>query len=154
MIGGVGSWAAEALARSGVAGLVLIDLDHVAESNINRQVQALGSTLGMAKAEALRRRVADIGASQVTHEWCVALASLHREPYAQYCLRHISQSAQQTGPAVALPDWIALLEQLAVRETAAAGSIHVMTIHKAKGLGFDVVFLVVCPLAFEFVLEE
>ena len=59
-LGGVGSWAAEALARSGVARLVLIDLDHVAESNINRQVQALGATLGMAKAEALRRRIADI----------------------------------------------------------------------------------------------
>jgi tRNA A37 threonylcarbamoyladenosine dehydratase len=43
-----------------VARLVLIDLDHVAESNINRQVQALGATLGMAKAEALRRRIADI----------------------------------------------------------------------------------------------
>ena len=52
--------AVEALARSGVARLVLIDLDHVAESNINRQVQALGSTLGMAKAEALRQRIADI----------------------------------------------------------------------------------------------
>jgi tRNA A37 threonylcarbamoyladenosine dehydratase len=59
-LGGVGSWAAEALARSGVARLILIDLDHVAESNINRQVQALGSTLGMAKAEALRQRIADI----------------------------------------------------------------------------------------------
>jgi len=59
-VGGVGSWAAEALARSGVASLVLIDLDHVAESNVNRQVQALGSTLGMAKVEALRRRIADI----------------------------------------------------------------------------------------------
>ena len=59
-LGGVGSWAAEALARSGVARLVLIDLDHVAESNINRQVQALGATLGMAKAEALRQRIADI----------------------------------------------------------------------------------------------
>ena len=59
-LGGVGSWAVEALARSGVAALVLIDLDHVAESNINRQVQALGSTLGMAKAEALRLRIADI----------------------------------------------------------------------------------------------
>ena len=59
-VGGVGSWAAEALARSGVAGLVLIDLDQVAESNINRQVQALGSTLGAAKVEALRRRIADI----------------------------------------------------------------------------------------------
>ncbi|MBI3369025.1 MAG: tRNA threonylcarbamoyladenosine dehydratase [Burkholderiales bacterium] len=59
-LGGVGSWAAEALARSGVAGLTLIDLDQVAESNINRQVQALGSTVGLAKAEALKRRIADI----------------------------------------------------------------------------------------------
>jgi len=59
-LGGVGSWAVEALARSGVGALVLIDLDHVAESNINRQVQALGSTLGMAKAQALAHRVSDI----------------------------------------------------------------------------------------------
>jgi tRNA A37 threonylcarbamoyladenosine dehydratase len=59
-VGGVGSWAVEALARSGVAQLVLIDLDHVAESNINRQVQALGATLGMAKVQALAQRVADI----------------------------------------------------------------------------------------------
>lgn len=59
-LGGVGSWAAEALARSGVARLVLVDLDHVAESNVNRQVQALGATLGMAKATALAQRLADI----------------------------------------------------------------------------------------------
>ena len=59
-LGGVGSWAVEALARSGVARLVLIDFDQVAESNINRQVQALSSTVGLAKAEALRRRIADI----------------------------------------------------------------------------------------------
>jgi tRNA threonylcarbamoyladenosine dehydratase len=59
-LGGVGSWAVEALARSGVASLVLFDLDHVAASNINRQVQALGSTLGMAKAQALRERILDI----------------------------------------------------------------------------------------------
>ena len=59
-LGGVGSWAVEALARSGVAALTLIDLDQVSESNINRQIQALGSTVGMAKAEALKRRIADI----------------------------------------------------------------------------------------------
>jgi tRNA A37 threonylcarbamoyladenosine dehydratase len=59
-LGGVGSWAAEALARSGVGALTLVDLDHVSESNVNRQVQALGSTLGMAKVEALRTRIADI----------------------------------------------------------------------------------------------
>lgn len=59
-VGGVGSWAAEALARSGVGTLTLIDLDHVAESNINRQVHALSSTLGMAKVLAMRERIAQI----------------------------------------------------------------------------------------------
>ncbi|MFZ9544283.1 MAG: tRNA threonylcarbamoyladenosine dehydratase, partial [Hylemonella sp.] len=48
-LGGVGSWSAEALARSGIGSLTLIDLDHVAESNINRQVLALDATLGQAK---------------------------------------------------------------------------------------------------------
>ena len=57
-LGGVGSWTAEALARSGVARLVLIDLDHVAESNINRQVQATSASLGQHKGEALRERIA------------------------------------------------------------------------------------------------
>ena len=59
-IGGVGSWCAEALARSGVGALTLIDLDHVAESNINRQVHALTDTLGVAKTEAMARRIAGI----------------------------------------------------------------------------------------------
>jgi len=57
-IGGVGSWAAEALARSGVRKLTLIDMDHVAESNINRQVHSLSTTIGMAKILAMRDRIA------------------------------------------------------------------------------------------------
>ena len=56
-IGGVGSWAAEALARSGVGQLVLVDLDHVAESNVNRQVHALTTTLGQSKVGAMRDRI-------------------------------------------------------------------------------------------------
>jgi tRNA A37 threonylcarbamoyladenosine dehydratase len=59
-LGGVGSWTVEALARSGVARLVLVDLDHVAESNINRQVQALTDTIGRHKGVALRDRIAGI----------------------------------------------------------------------------------------------
>lgn len=59
-IGGVGSWAAEALARSGVARLTLIDMDHIAESNINRQIHALSDTLGQAKIEAMCDRIAQI----------------------------------------------------------------------------------------------
>ncbi len=59
-IGGVGSWVVEALARSGVGALTIIDLDHIAESNINRQIHALGSTVGQAKVQAMANRVADI----------------------------------------------------------------------------------------------
>lgn len=59
-LGGVGSWAAEALARSGVSRLTLIDMDHIAESNINRQVHALEDTLGQAKVQAMRERIAHI----------------------------------------------------------------------------------------------
>jgi len=61
-VGGVGSWAVEALARSGVGRLTLIDLDHVAESNINRQIHALDDTLGQAKVLAMRERIAQINA--------------------------------------------------------------------------------------------
>lgn len=66
-LGGVGSWAVEALARTGVAQLTLFDMDHVAESNINRQVQALGETLGQHKGDALRKRIADIHPSCDVH---------------------------------------------------------------------------------------
>lgn len=59
-IGGVGSWSVEALARSGVGQITLIDLDHVAESNINRQIHATESTLGKAKVLAMRDRVSEI----------------------------------------------------------------------------------------------
>ncbi len=66
-VGGVGSWAVEALARSAIGHLTLIDLDHIAESNINRQIQALSPTLGQAKVLALAERIAQINpACQVT----------------------------------------------------------------------------------------
>lgn len=66
-VGGVGSWAAEALARSGVGSITLVDMDHVAESNINRQVQAMHSTLGAAKVEALWARIKDIAPQCEVH---------------------------------------------------------------------------------------
>ena len=66
-IGGVGSWAAESLARSGVGQLTLIDLDHVAESNINRQIHALEETVGQAKVLAMRDRIVQINPDCVVH---------------------------------------------------------------------------------------
>ena len=59
-VGGIGCWAVEALARSGVGNLTLIDFDQVAVSNTNRQIQALDSTFGMAKVDVLEQRIREI----------------------------------------------------------------------------------------------
>lgn len=59
-LGGVGSWCAEALCRAGVGRLTLIDSDTVSESNVNRQLCAVSSTLGRAKAEVMAERLRDI----------------------------------------------------------------------------------------------
>jgi tRNA A37 threonylcarbamoyladenosine dehydratase len=57
-VGGVGSWVVEALARSAIGRITMIDLDNVAESNINRQIQANTDTVGKAKVTALAERIA------------------------------------------------------------------------------------------------
>jgi len=59
-VGGVGSWIVEALARSAIGKITMIDLDHLAESNVNRQLHALTDTLGQAKVNALAQRIAQI----------------------------------------------------------------------------------------------
>lgn len=59
-VGGVGSWTAEALARTGIGALTLIDLDEVCLSNVNRQLPALTEAVGHAKVDVLRRRIAGI----------------------------------------------------------------------------------------------
>jgi tRNA A37 threonylcarbamoyladenosine dehydratase len=59
-VGGVGSWAVEALARAGVGSLTLIDMDDVCITNTNRQLPALAGTVGQPKVEVLARRVAEI----------------------------------------------------------------------------------------------
>jgi tRNA threonylcarbamoyladenosine dehydratase len=71
-LGGVGSWAAEALARSAVGAITLIDMDHVSESNINRQLVALSSTVGASKIEVMKNRLLDINPQLVVNlvdEW-------------------------------------------------------------------------------------
>jgi tRNA A37 threonylcarbamoyladenosine dehydratase len=59
-VGGVGSWAAEALARSAIGAITMIDLDMISESNTNRQLHALGDAYGQAKVDAMRDRIAAI----------------------------------------------------------------------------------------------
>ncbi|CAA2105466.1 tRNA threonylcarbamoyladenosine dehydratase [Variovorax paradoxus] len=96
-IGGVGSWAVEALARSGVGRLTMIDLDHVSESNINRQIHALETTVGQAKVEAMRDRIA-----QINPECRVQAIDDFVEPGNWVSLLDAAQAAN--GPATAVID--------------------------------------------------
>jgi tRNA A37 threonylcarbamoyladenosine dehydratase len=96
-IGGVGSWAVEALARSGVGRLTMIDLDHVSESNINRQIHALEATVGQAKVEAMRDRIA-----QINPECKVHAIDEFVEPGNWTALLEAAQAAN--GPATAVID--------------------------------------------------
>jgi tRNA A37 threonylcarbamoyladenosine dehydratase len=96
-IGGVGSWAVEALARSGVGRLTMIDLDHVSESNINRQIHALDATVGQAKVEAMRERIA-----QINPECKVQAIDDFVEPGNWLALLDGAQAAN--GPATAVID--------------------------------------------------
>ena len=66
-LGGVGSWCAEALCRAGIGELTLIDRDRVSESNRNRQLCALGSTVGLPKAEVMAARLRDINPDCLLH---------------------------------------------------------------------------------------
>ena len=66
-VGGVGSWAAEALARAGIGELTLVDFDRIAPSNLNRQVHALTSTIGRLKVEVMAERLIQINPALTIH---------------------------------------------------------------------------------------
>ena len=78
-LGGVGSYTAECLARSGIGELTLVDNDTVSVSNRNRQLQALESTVGMAKSDAIAARIRDINPNAVLHPMQATYDAAHRE---------------------------------------------------------------------------
>ncbi len=119
-LGGVGSWTVEALARSGVAQLVLVDLDHVSESNINRQVQALGDTLGQHKGEALRQRIADIHPACVVHVVDAFVDAANWPALLPVPVQVVVDACDQVRAKVALATW-ALREQVPLVCVGAAG---------------------------------
>ena len=82
-LGGVGGWCAEALCRSGVGELTLVDQDTVSVSNLNRQAAALRSTVGMEKARAAALRLSDIAPSCTLHPLCARYEADRREEFFQ-----------------------------------------------------------------------
>jgi tRNA A37 threonylcarbamoyladenosine dehydratase len=126
-IGGVGSWAVEALARSGVGRLTLIDLDHVSESNINRQIHALDSTVGQAKVDAMRDRIA-----QINPECKVFAIDEFVEPGNWTALLDAAQA--ENGPATAVIDACDQVKaKLAMAAWARASRTAFVTVGAAGG---------------------
>ena len=80
-LGGVGSYAAECLARSGVGELTIVDNDTVSLTNRNRQLEALESTLGMRKTDAVAQRLLDINPALTVHPVFGTYDSAHREEF-------------------------------------------------------------------------
>src|ERR1035438_3286673 len=100
-IGGVGTWAAEALARSGLGALTLVDLDEVCVTNINRQLHALTETIGRAKVEVMAGRIRAINPEcRVTAEqkfFNVQTAAELLAPKIDFVLDAIDRSEEHTS---------------------------------------------------------
>ncbi|MEN9436399.1 MAG: hypothetical protein RIR09_1054 [Pseudomonadota bacterium] len=123
-IGGVGSWVAEALARSGVGRLTLIDMDHVAESNINRQVHAITPTIGMAKVTAMQERIALINPDCQVH--CVD-AFVDADNWPSILPSHIDavvDACDQVRAKTAMAEWARKTKVAFVSVGAAGGKRH------------------------------
>jgi tRNA A37 threonylcarbamoyladenosine dehydratase len=123
-IGGVGSWAAEALARSGVAQLTLIDMDHVAESNVNRQVHALTGTLGQAKVTAMRERIAQIHPQCRVHEVDAFVEPDNWPQLPPQPVDALIDACDQARAKLALVSWARASVTLFVTVGAAGGKRH------------------------------
>jgi tRNA threonylcarbamoyladenosine dehydratase len=120
-IGGVGSWAAEALARSGIAALTLMDLDDICLTNTNRQVHALQHTVGRSKTASMAERLRAINPRIRVHE----LARFYNESTAEDLF---------TTPCHAIVDAIDSVRQKAhLLATARARGIPVVTVGGAGG---------------------
>ncbi|MGI4777439.1 MAG: tRNA threonylcarbamoyladenosine dehydratase [Janthinobacterium lividum] len=126
-IGGVGSWSVEALARSGVGRLTLVDLDHVSESNINRQIHALESTVGQAKVEAMRERIGQINPA------CAVLA-IDDFVDPDNWLAIVEQAERTQGALTAVIDACDQAKaKLAMSAWARSGKRHFITVGAAGG---------------------
>ena len=119
-LGGVGSWAAEALARTAIGHLVLIDFDHIAESNTNRQLHALEGEYGKAKVQAMTDRIRQINpeVTLTTHD-----AFLEPENLDTLIPKHaiVLDATDSVQTKIALAVWASKYERALVMCGAAGG---------------------------------
>ena len=104
-VGGVGSWAVECLARSGVGQLSLIDMDHVSESNVNRQLHAVSDTLGQSKVLAMKARILQINPACVVHVIDDFITPENTQELLPSGIDAVIDACDQVSAKVALAAW-------------------------------------------------
>jgi tRNA A37 threonylcarbamoyladenosine dehydratase len=139
-IGGVGSWVAESLARSGVGEITLIDMDHVAESNINRQIHALEGTLGMSKILAMKERIGQINPDCRVHtvddfvtpeNWMQLVKDLELDAHTQSPVSAVIDACDQVKSKVTMADWAIRQKKFFVTLGAAGGKRQAHLVEQA-----------------------
>jgi tRNA A37 threonylcarbamoyladenosine dehydratase len=123
-IGGVGSWAAEALARSGIGHLTLIDLDHVSESNINRQVHALTPTIGMSKILAMQDRIGLINPRCKIHSIDAFVEPGNWPTVLPDGVTAVIDACDQVKSKAVMADWARRNKRIYIAVGAAGGKRH------------------------------
>ncbi len=141
-LGGVGSWCAEALCRSGVGELTLIDMDDISVTNINRQAAALHSTVGMKKAEATALRLQDIAPGCTLHPVVARYEAEHREQFFSCAYDHIVDAIDLVSCKLDLIETahsrnIPIISALGTGNKTDAQQLRIADISKTEG----------CPLA-------
>lgn len=141
-LGGVGSYVAEALARAGVGSLVIVDHDRVAASNLNRQLPALHSTLGLPKVEVMARRLSEI------NPHC-RLVALDQFISAETCPELLSPDLNLVIDAIdSLTCKVELIAQCLERELAVLSSMGAGgRMDPTRVMASDLMDTQVCPLA-------
>jgi tRNA threonylcarbamoyladenosine dehydratase len=122
-LGGVGSWAAEALARSGVSEFTLIDMDHVAESNINRQIHATENTLGQAKVLAMRERILQFHPTAIIHTIDDFLTAENASTLLPASANMVVDACDQVRAKAAMAAWAQSQGKGCVMSGAAGGKV-------------------------------
>lgn len=141
-LGGVGSWCAEALARTGVGELTLVDDDTFSVSNLNRQAGALHSTVGQAKTTVMARRLLDINPALKLHEFSERYVPEARERFFSAHYDYVADAIDSVPSKVdlivtALERNIPLISSMGTGNKLDASKLTMTDLSKTSG----------CPLA-------
>ncbi len=136
-VGGVGGSAVEALARSSIGTLILVDFDCVSSSNINRQIIALNSTIGKKKTECFQERIHEINPQCKVYSFPIKITSENISTFSKFPISFILDACDDTSAKLAIAKWaqtkkIPHLMALGAGNRVQPNKVEITTLAKTK----------------------